>query len=113
VGGTAFIHGSHNLAFTARYCGGRGDGGSGGGTSKVYPYLVRPSLTVGDVVLFDCRILHFGLANTSTTVERCICYTNTWHNWFHDAKNWDMNRSIFEPNIKDHSESGSTMNGRP
>lgn len=91
VGGTAFVHGSHNLAFTARYC-----GGTNVDNSKVYPFLVRPSLSVGDVVLFDCRMLHFGLANTSTSIERCICYTNTWHNWFHDAKNWDMNRRIFE-----------------
>jgi hypothetical protein len=90
VGGTAFVHGSHNLAFTAKYCGGENED-----NSKVYPFLVRPRLTVGDVVMFDCRILHFGLANTSSSVERCICYTNTWHNWFHDAKNWDMNRQIF------------------
>ncbi|KAG7373151.1 phytanoyl-CoA dioxygenase family protein [Nitzschia inconspicua] len=92
VGGTAFVHGSHNLAFTATHCGDSNNLNN----SKVYPYLVRPKLTVGDVVLFDCRILHFGLANTSKDVERCICYTNTWHNWFHDAKNWDKNRAIFE-----------------
>jgi len=89
VGGTAFIHGSHRLDFTAKYCGHDND------NSAVYPYLTRPCLTLGDVVLFDCRVLHFGLANTSTDIERCICYTNTWHNWFHDAKNWDNHRAIF------------------
>ncbi|KAL3929291.1 MAG: hypothetical protein SGARI_004794 [Bacillariaceae sp.] len=94
VGGTAFIHGSHNLEFTATYCG--DNDGMGGDNSRVYPFLVRPKLNMGDVVLFDCRILHFGLANTSDTVERCICYTNTWQNWFHDAKNWDQNRAIFD-----------------
>jgi hypothetical protein len=97
VGGTAFVHGSHNLAFTARHC---GDDTYSSDNSKVYPFLVRPCLTVGDVVLFDCRILHFGLANTSESTERCICYTNTWQNWFHDAKNWDMNRAIFEDKLE-------------
>jgi Phytanoyl-CoA dioxygenase (PhyH) len=97
VGGTAFVHGSHNLSFTARYC---ADDENSTDNSKVYPYLVRPCLTVGDVVLFDCRILHFGLANMSKEVERCICYTNTWQNWFHDAKNWDKNSAIFEKEIE-------------
>jgi hypothetical protein len=93
VGGTAFVHGSHNLDFTAKYC---GDSTYSADNSKVFPFLVRPCLTVGDVVLFDCRILHFGLANASENTERCICYTNTWQNWFHDTKNWDLNRAIFE-----------------
>jgi len=27
---------------------------------------------------------------------------NCWHDWFHDAKNWDQNRSIFQNNdVKD------------
>jgi hypothetical protein len=91
VGGTAFVHGSHNLEFTTKYC-----GDDGVENSKVFPFLVRPKLNVGDVVFFDCRVLHFGLANASMDVERCICYTNTWQNWFHDAKNWDNNRAIFE-----------------
>eukprot|EP00539_Tryblionella_compressa_P020913 CAMPEP_0178882564 /NCGR_PEP_ID=MMETSP0747-20121128/13589_1 /TAXON_ID=913974 /ORGANISM="Nitzschia punctata, Strain CCMP561" /LENGTH=160 /DNA_ID=CAMNT_0020550583 /DNA_START=29 /DNA_END=509 /DNA_ORIENTATION=+ len=63
VGGTAFIHGSHRLDFTAKYCGHDND------NSAVYPYLTRPCLTLGDVVLFDCRVLHFGLANTSTDIN--------------------------------------------
>ena len=42
VGGTAFFHGSHDLAFTERYCGSNND------NTKVYPFLVRPSLTLGD-----------------------------------------------------------------
>ena len=98
VGGTAFIHGSHNLEFTARHYGNNNNNDN----SSLYPYLVRPKLDVGDVVLFDCRILHFGLANTSKSIERCICYMNCWHDWFHDAKNWDQNRSIFQNNdVKD------------
>jgi hypothetical protein len=103
VGGTAFIHGSHNLAFTAKYCGDSTENDN----SQVYPFLVRPKLALGDVVLFDCRILHFGMANLSTDIERVICYTNTWQNWFHDAKNWDKNRAIFENgSCKEHEEVG-------
>jgi hypothetical protein len=89
VGGTAFIHGSHSLEFTAKHY------GQDSNNSIFYPYLVRPRLEIGDVILFDCRILHFGLANTSRTIERCICYSNTWMDWFHDKKNWDKNRAIF------------------
>ena len=96
VGGTAFIHGSHNLAFTAQHY-------DADHNASFYPFLVRPRLSLGDVVLFDCRILHFGLANTSRSIERCICYVNTWHDWFHDAKNWNKNRAIFEQHHENES----------
>jgi hypothetical protein len=89
VGGTAFVHGSHDLAFTSKHY-------DATNNSSFYPFLVRPRLSLGDVILFDCRILHFGLANVSKSTERCICYVNTWHDWFHDAKNWDKNRAIFD-----------------
>jgi hypothetical protein len=88
VGGTAFVHGSHNLVFTATYC---------GETDDIKHSLVRPCISLGDVVLFDCRVLHFGLANTSSTkVERALLYTNMTQAWFHDPKNWDDRRRIFE-----------------
>ena len=89
VGGTAFVHGSHDLAFTAKNY-------DANHNTAFYPYLVRPVVSLGDVILFDCRILHFGLANTSRSTERCICYVNTWQDWFHDAKNWDKNKAIFD-----------------
>lgn len=89
VGGTAFVHGSHRLDFTAKHC------GSSDNYKAVYPYLVRPRLDLGDVVLFDCRVLHFGMANRSKTVERVMLYTNTTQAWFHDPKNWDQRRPIF------------------
>ena len=95
VGGTAFVHGSHNLEFTAKYYGDDDDDGSSTDNTKIYPYLVRPCLTLGDVVLFDCRILHFGLANTSNSIERVMLYTNTTQAWFHDPKNWDDKKAIF------------------
>lgn len=90
VGGTAFVHGSHNLDFTAKNCGSRDD------FKQIYPFLVRPSLTLGDVVLFDCRILHFGMANRSEAVERVLLYVNTTQAWFHDPKNWDDRKRIWE-----------------
>ncbi|CAJ1960676.1 unnamed protein product [Cylindrotheca closterium] len=90
AGGTAFFHGSHNLKFTAKHCGSTDD------YSNVFPYLVRPSLSLGDVVLFDCRILHFGLSNTSDSVERALLYCNTTQAWFTDPKNWEDQRPIFE-----------------
>lgn len=89
VGGTAFFHGSHNLAFTEKYCGSNSD------YTKVFPFLVRPSMTPGDVVLFDCRILHFGLSNRSDSIERVVLYSNTTQAWFHDPKNWDDRQRIF------------------
>ena len=58
-------------------------------------HLVRPSLQLGDVVLFDCRILHFGLANNSQDIERPLLYTNMTHAWFLDPKNWNDQQSIF------------------
>lgn len=91
VGGTAFIHGSHNLEFTTKYC------GSTDGYKASFPFLVRPALDLGDVVLFDCRVLHFGMANdTDSALERVLLYTNTTMAWFSDPKNWDDRRQIFE-----------------
>ena len=91
VGGTAFVHGSHNLEFTTEYCGSRDD------YKACFPFLVRPALDLGDVVLFDCRILHFGTANdTDSGIERVLLYTNTTMAWFSDPKNWDDRRRIFE-----------------
>jgi hypothetical protein len=70
LGGTAFVHGSHRLSYTAAV----GDLSA----HLVLDQLVRPSLNLGDVVLFDCRVLHFGLANTSPTLD-VQCCTSTTH----------------------------------
>jgi ectoine hydroxylase-related dioxygenase (phytanoyl-CoA dioxygenase family) len=91
VGGTAFIHNSHRLSFTSapsmelKLI----------GNTPMLQNLVRPSLQLGDVILFDCRILHFGLANNSKDVERPMLYTNMTHSWFHDPKNWEDRKRIF------------------
>lgn len=92
VGQTAFIHGSHRMSFVRRFI--RDE--DGGLTSNVYDYMVRPRMNIGDVVIFDTRILHFGLGNASGDVERPLLYANFTQPWFHDPKNWDNEASIFE-----------------
>lgn len=95
VGQTALVPRSHRLDVTAEYA-------KEPDTSRPswWKDLVRPRLELGDVLLFDCRILHFGLANTSSNVERPLLYTNVTQHWFHDPKNWDDQRPIF-PNNED------------
>jgi Phytanoyl-CoA dioxygenase (PhyH) len=102
VGQTAFVHGSHRLDFVAQYCTNDDAQLTNGGLEPFHPsiweYLVRPRLNVGDVLLFDCRILHFGLANQHPSIERPLLYTNMTMNWFHDPKNWEQQRRIFKTN---------------
>ena len=65
--------------------------------------LVRPHLDAGDVILFDCRVLHFGLANRgrapspghaggtdSAAQRRPVLYVNYTQPWFEDKKNWEL-----------------------
>jgi len=91
VGGTAFVHASHKLSFTANLS----QDWSATTEPHVLQHLVRPSIEVGDLILFDCRVLHFGLANTSDTVERPMLYTNMTQAWFNDPKNWNDRETIF------------------
>lgn len=58
-GQTAFILGSHNLETCESIMAGTG------GQSELVRRLVRPHLSAGDALIFDCRILHLGLANRS------------------------------------------------
>ncbi len=82
--------------------------------------LVRPQLQLGDGLLFDTRILHFGLANqaaggkapaaAAVTVDsdgavcgafgeegwRPMLYVNYHQSWFHDPKNWNDKVSLFD-----------------
>lgn len=90
VGPTALVHGSHRREYVAQYH-----------TNEVlqpevWNDLVRPRLEPGDVLVMDCRILHFGLANTHATVERPLLYSNVTAHWFHDPKNWDNEEPIFQ-----------------
>ena len=89
VGQTSFIHGSHRLSYTSDFH------SKGEDNSFLWKDIVRPSLAIGDVVIFDCRILHFGNANQSSSIERPLLYTNTTMHWFHDPKNWNERKKIF------------------
>jgi hypothetical protein len=61
VGQTAFLVGSHRLKTAAALMSSSGHLDR----SLIDSSLVRPHCQPGDVILFDCRILHFGLANSS------------------------------------------------
>lgn len=91
AGQTAFVVGSHDLATCAEIT--RDDADR---TAKILPRLVRPRLKPGDALLFDARILHFGLPNRSVACRRPIVYANIHASWFQDRKNWDDKRSVFD-----------------
>ena len=97
VGQTALVHASHKLDAASRLLVG----------DVWHESVVRPCLEPGDVLLFDCRILHFGLANAAgSSVERPILYTNITMAWFHDPKNWDDLERIFRTTGETSDESG-------
>ena len=64
---------------------------------RVQDALVRPRLAAGDALIFDARVLHFGLPNRSRGAVRAVPYANFTEFWFRDPKNWDDNESVFEP----------------
>lgn len=75
------------------------------GEAELMQRLIRPHLQPGDALLFDCRILHFGLANrsiyeseSSPGVRRPIIYINYHQSWFHDPKNWNNAEKLFPMN---------------
>jgi hypothetical protein len=80
------------------------------GENEIMRRLVRPHLHTGDALLFDCRTLHFGLANESSSssasgdgdgmVKRPIVYVNYHHKWFNDPKNWNDKEKLFDPSEK-------------
>ena len=95
VGQTAFVIGSHELPVSAQLM------TTEGGDVELATRLVRPHLRTGDVLLFDCRVLHFGLANRSPGagrpggVQRPMIYVNYHQPWFVDPKNWNNEERLF------------------
>jgi len=114
VGQTAFVAGSHKLSVSAKVmC-------EEGGQDVLQHSLLRPHIQAGDALIFDCRILHFGLSNRTkamTPLEalssdamlagglwdrdadaacRALLYINYTQPWFVDPKNWNNNDSLFE-----------------
>ena len=82
VGQTAFVCGSH-VSQVAR-------GIAKDGKERAHQQrwslenIVRPHCEAGDVVLFDARIMHFGIANRSLQVWRPLLFVNYTRPWFSD-----------------------------
>ena len=107
IGGTAFVAGSHRLSMTARLTADKGISAAGSEEStqnEMHMRTIRPSLQLGDAIIFDTRTLHFGLANRDSNgssssevlgLRRPLLYVNLTHSWFFDPKNWDDKQSIF------------------
>ena len=107
IGGTAFVHGSHRLSVTAQLLSEENETeGDNALTRKQLLQLrtLRPALDTGDVVFFDCRTIHYGLANASqgdktgedvNAGKRPMLYLNVSQSWFYDPKNWDDREKIF------------------
>jgi len=105
MGGTALVHGSHKLSVTAELLG--DDESSAGSDKELQRQLLqlrtlRPALSPGDILIFDNRTLHYGLANTSQGTghdrnagRRPLLYLNVSQAWFHDPKNWDDRERVF------------------
>jgi len=87
IGGTAFVAGSHKLEQCERLM-------DEFHRVERLRRIVRPSLRLGDALLFDTRVLHFGLANCSEE-RRPLLYINLTHAWFTDPKNWDNCKRLF------------------
>ena len=117
MGGTAFVHGSHRLSVSARLLSdddedrmttGKDDDGTDTAMMRkkmLQLRTLRPALDAGDVLFFDCRTIHYGLANTSmgdktgkdiNAGRRPMLYLNVTQSWFHDPKNWDDRERIFD-----------------
>lgn len=88
-----FILESHRLEVSARLMN-TGDEGE----EELERYMVRPHMRVGDALLFDTRILHFGLSNESEGLLRPMLYVNYQHPSFRDPKNWNDAEKLFSVN---------------
>jgi hypothetical protein len=97
VGQTAFIHGSHSMEYVSNHIrdGSLKDDCRDPFLPSLWKNLIRPRMNLGDVVLFDCRILHFGLSNRHQSMARPMIYSNMTLHWFNDPKNWDDHVCIF------------------
>ena len=108
MGGTALVNGSHKLNVTAKLLGEEDSVDSSESMKRrqlLQLQTIRPALDVGDVLIFDNRCLHYGLANNSAgdktganvnAGRRPMLYLNVTQGWFHDPKNWDDRESIFD-----------------
>ena len=130
VGQTAFVLGSHRLAASAAVM------VDEGGQRRLEEALVRPHLVAGDCLLFDCRALHFGLANqhpnrpapppplplpaagpAEAYVDpawaqrdgwRPLLYVNFTQRFFVDPKNWDDRERLFDTPVSERTAEGAS-----
>lgn len=65
------------------------------GESELEELMIRPHVEPGDAIMFDCRVLHFGLANRSAATKRPVLYVNYHHPSFRDPKNWNEAERLF------------------
>jgi ectoine hydroxylase-related dioxygenase (phytanoyl-CoA dioxygenase family) len=72
-GTTAFLAGSHHAI--------------GEEPAGIEPQA--PDVGIGDVMLFDCRVWHFGTPNRSNA-PRPVLYNSYQRPWFRDAINFDL-----------------------
>eukprot|EP00814_Leptocylindrus_danicus_P022205 CAMPEP_0116006046 /NCGR_PEP_ID=MMETSP0321-20121206/1504_1 /TAXON_ID=163516 /ORGANISM="Leptocylindrus danicus var. danicus, Strain B650" /LENGTH=186 /DNA_ID=CAMNT_0003474543 /DNA_START=132 /DNA_END=692 /DNA_ORIENTATION=- len=94
LGGTAFVVGSHSLPVCEQLM--DDDDETGAARLERERRTVRPSIRIGDALIFDCRLLHFGLGNRSKCNQRRpLLYINLTHEWFVDPKNWDDREKLF------------------
>ena len=107
IGGTVVVNGSHKLSITGQLL--AEDDEANDNDALIRRQLLqlrtlRPALDTGDVLFFDCRTIHYGLANTSqgdtkgndmNAGRRPMLYLNVSQSWFHDPKNWDNMEKIF------------------
>jgi len=98
MGGTALVYDSHRLSVSAMLLS-EGDDVNKNDDASLRRQLLqlltlRPALDAGDIVIFDNRTLHYGIANTSkgdttgnsNAGRRPLLYLNVTQSWFHDPK---------------------------
>ena len=96
MGGTALVYDSHRLSVSAMLLSEDDDKHNPSLRRQLLQLLtLRPALDAGDIVIFDNRTLHYGIANTckgDTTGKdpnagrRPMLYLNVTQSWFHDPK---------------------------
>mmetsp|Transcript_7648 Transcript_7648/g.11489 ORF Transcript_7648/g.11489 Transcript_7648/m.11489 type:complete len:324 (-) Transcript_7648:13-984(-) len=88
VGQTEFFPGTHVLAAAEKVLNGE--------CAK----SIKPQLSSGDAIIYDARLLHRGLANTSKSTVRPLLYVNFQRSWFVDNQNWNENSLFDDQNTK-------------
>lgn len=86
MGFTCFVAGTHKLEVCERVM-------NSENREEFEERLCRPKLNLGDAIVFDARVLHFGAGNRSDK-RRPVLYTNFWKKFYEDKKNWG-GESIF------------------